>query len=50
MKNRQYLLIEYLGFLRIGDVRRVLESHQLLALRHLQGLLVALGKYRAPVV
>jgi hypothetical protein len=24
MKNTRHLLIEYLGFLRIGDVRRVL--------------------------
>jgi hypothetical protein len=49
MKNTQHLLIEYLGSLRIGDGRRGLEPHQLLALRRLQGLLVALGKHRAPV-
>jgi hypothetical protein len=44
MKNTQHLLIESLGFLRIGDVRRVLEPHQLLALRRYQGLVVALGQ------
>jgi hypothetical protein len=35
MKNTQHLLIEYFGFLRIGDVRLVLEEHQLLALLRL---------------
>src|SRR5215213_497965 len=48
-KNRLHLRIEYLGFLRIGDMRRVLEPPQLLALQRLQGLVVALGKDRAPV-